>query len=776
MRHHPWRSAVTLAFLATAAAALAVGASAVPGSALTGQALRTPAAATRAGGVTGTGGAPRTVLMINGDRLLLPAAGGPRALGILPGAAGPARPLVGLDLGGTVLAIPRVALPFLGRGLAPGLFQASALRRAETGGRLPVTVTYRGKVPVLPGMTITLARAGTAQGYLTAAGAATFGAALARQFAADHATGSYGRDGMFAGGVSVSLAGSPAGAGRPAPRHAPGFRMHTLTVTGTNLAGQPDTGDAVFVFDADNAQRYADPVESESFFDHGTAKFSVPAGNFWALGIFQGPVHGKAVPAAYSVIVPQITATRNVTVHMAARSADSKVQMVTPRPAVPNPFNLNVEIRHPTPAGSVADFWYLGGPLYFSPTHQRPAAGSLQMYVNEELDSPPRAVGTPYQYDVAYGYTNGLIGSQRHVVRPAGLATVQANYYSDVPTTGYYSRFGVFAPQWKELFGVLFQPMTVPRSETEYMTGNPAVLWSDSYEQSFQDLAGGQADALRTFQAGQRLTENWNAYPLHAGYNTNLIGAANVAATLPSASRAGNALTLDVMPFSDSTPGHIGASGFFGGFTGPFGKISGHYLITENGKTIAAGNPLQGAVGPGGEFHTKVTLSPRPATIRLALDATRKAKIYTLSTSSQTVWTWRSARESGASLPAGWGCAVTRTETVLGRACAVEPMMTLGYAVAGLSLAGSAPAGAQVVHVTAGHLQLANAVAVTGAKVAVSFDGGKSWHRAAVTGSAGSYTASFTAAAGVKVSLRTSAADAAGGTITETLINAYQSG
>ena len=100
--------------------------------------------------------------------------------------------------------------------------------------------------------------------------------------------------------------------------------------------------------------------------------------------------------------------------------------------------------------------------------------------------------------------------------------------------------------------------------------------------------------------------------------------------------------------------------------------------------------------------------------------------------------------------------------------------MTLGYAVAGLSLSGSAPAGAQVVHLTAGHLQLAKAVAVTGAKVAVSFDGGKSWHAATVSGSAGSYTASFSAPAGVKVSLRTSAADAAGGTVTETLINAYQ--
>lgn len=769
MRHHPRRSAITLAFLTTAATALAMGVSAVPGSALTTQVLRAPADA------AGGGGARRSILMINGGRLLPPAAGGPRALGVLPGAAGPARAVVGLDLGGTVLAIPRVALPFLGRGLAPGLFEPGALQRAETGGRLPVTVTYQGKVPGLPGMTITRARGGTAQGYLTAAGAATFGAALARQFAADHATGSYGRDGMFADGVSVSLAGSPAVAGRAAlaPRRSPAFRMHTLTVAGTNLAGQPDTGDIVFVFDADDAQRYADPVESSSFFDHGIAKFSVPAGNFWALAIFQGPIHGQAVPAAYSVIAPQITASGNVTVHMAARAADSKVGFVTPRPSVQT-FNLNVELRHPTPAGSVADFWYIGGPLYFSPTTRRPAAGTLQMYVNSQLDSPRRAAGTPYQYNVGYGYTNGLIGSQRHVVHPAGLATVHARYYSDVPTTGYYSRFGVFASQWNELFAVLFQPMHVPRRQTEYMTGNPAVLWSDSYEQSFQNLAGGQTDALRTFRAGQRLTENWNAYPLHAGYNTNLIGAANVATTLPSASRAGDTLTLDVMPFSDSTPGHIGASGFFGGFEGPFGKISGHYLIAENGKTIAAGDPLHGAAGPSGEFHTTVTLSPRPAALRLVLDATRKAKIYTLSTSSRTVWTWRSVHQSGAGLPAGWGCAISRAGTVAGRACGVEPMMTLGYAVAGLSLAGSAPAGAQVVHVFAGHVQLARAVAVTGARVAVSFDGGKSWQPAKVTGSAGSYAASFSAAAGAKVSLRTSAVDAAGGTITETLINAYQ--
>jgi hypothetical protein len=101
-------------------------------------------------------------------------------------------------------------------------------------------------------------------------------------------------------------------------------------------------------------------------------------------------------------------------------------------------------------------------------------------------------------------------------------------------------------------------------------------------------------------------------------------------------------------------------------------------------------------------------------------------------------------------------------------------MMTLGYAVAHLGARGAAPAGPQRVHLTVGQLQAAAASAITKASVSVSFDGGTTWHAATLTGTGGSYTASFTAPAGAKVSLRTSAADADGGTVTETITSAYQ--
>src|SRR5262249_35069437 len=152
----------------------------------------------------------------------------------------------------------------------------------------------------------------------------------------------------------------------------------------------------------------------------------------------------------------------------------------------------------------------------------------------------------------------------------------------------------------------------------------------------------------------------------------------------------------------------------------------------------------------------------------------------TSSAADRTVWSWRSAHVAGGTLPVGWTCKPT-TRSV-NRSCAPGPMMALAYGVAGLGRGGRAPpraprprpsAGRQVLHLSVGHLQLAKAAAVTKASVSVSFDGGKTWHPAQVSGHAGHYTAVFTASAGALVTLRTHAADGAGGSVTETITSAY---
>jgi hypothetical protein len=62
-----------------------------------------------------------------------------------------------------------------------------------------------------------------------------------------------------------------------------------------------------------------------------------------------------------------------------------------------------------------------------------------------------------------------------------------------------------------------------------------------------------------------------------------------------------------------------------------------------------------------------------------------------------------------------------------------------------------------------------------GATVRVSFDSGRTWHRAHVSRTrAGQFTASFTAPARAAVTLRIRATDAVGGSITETINDAYR--
>jgi len=236
MRRYPLR--LSAAALRIAAAVAVVTAAAAPSF------CASPAAAgprPAAGHAVPSGPARSSsgkLLLINRNRAVLtgPGGGRPAAAAVLSGAGGS---LLSLRLNGTSYAIPAVALPYLNRGLDPSLFNVSALSRADTAARLPVTVRYRGRTPALPGVTITSAAGGVASGYLTQASARAFGAALDRQFIIDHAHASYGTDGLFARGVSISLAGLAARHPASPPAARPQYRMQTLTVDGTNLAGKP---------------------------------------------------------------------------------------------------------------------------------------------------------------------------------------------------------------------------------------------------------------------------------------------------------------------------------------------------------------------------------------------------------------------------------------------------------------------------------------------------------------------------------------------------------
>ena len=199
--------AVTGAQLPAVAASRAAAASGAAGSAAAPVSRAAEAPASRlAAALASRPAAARPLLLINGIRLMsTPAPRGGQAIMLLRSAGDG---LLSLKLGSVREEIPADALPYLGRGLDPSLFSVAALQRAEAGGRLPVRVAFAGRRPALPGVTITRAGAGSADGYLTGASARTFGAALARQVRRDHARASYGADGLFGGRVRIGLAGA----------------------------------------------------------------------------------------------------------------------------------------------------------------------------------------------------------------------------------------------------------------------------------------------------------------------------------------------------------------------------------------------------------------------------------------------------------------------------------------------------------------------------------------------------------------------------------------
>jgi Subtilase family len=360
-----------------------------------------------------------------------------------------------------------------------------------------------------------------------------------------------------------------------------------------------------------------------------------------------------------------------------------------------------------------------------------------------------------------------VVGS-RYTATGANLATVAARYYADTPQSGYLFRYPLYAFELPAIYFVPAIPVSAPLQRTEYVSaGTPALYWvAREYMANDRTLGGGDYDADRSYSPGANVTEGWNEYPLHPSLDASALGSRDISPTYLSATRTGDTLMFSILPFGDNTPGHTG-EGYWPGEAVPApGGITGSYELDQNGAAIDAGNADQSAQGYMG-FTGNFTVTAAPATFRLTLTADRAVTPYVLSTRTSTVWTWRSAQESGSVLPAGWVCGNG------GSTCASQPLMTLDYDVAGLGTNGVAPAGAQVVKVSVGHQQLATASATKSVTAQFSVDDGMTWQPATVKGVGRTWYASFGAPAGTKVSLKVSAADSSGGAITETIDDAY---
>jgi hypothetical protein len=303
------------------------------------------------------------------------------------------------------------------------------------------------------------------------------------------------------------------------------------------------------------------------------------------------------------------------------------------------------------------------------------------------------------------------------------MAAVRARYASQgVPTATTAALAEPAASPW--VATSISLPVRLPSDRTEYY--NAGVRWSYSLQEGTGRASiVGLTSPWKGYRAGQQLTERRNGA---------VFGPAFPAETQPWpwVERDGDVLLIDPPLFSDNA-----------GWAGHSPTATARIVLYRDGERIAD-EPATFAV---------VEVPPEPADYRVEVRAARDAP-STVSTRVDAAWTFRS----------GSGRAVLPVSAVWFRpelddrntAAAGKPFVVPFTVV---RQAGAAPGSVRTVTVD------------------VSYDDGATWQRASVErrGSTGVVRLRHPAAAGF-VSLRASATDSAGNSVTHTVIRAYRLG
>ncbi|AGZ40268.1 S8 family serine peptidase [Actinoplanes friuliensis] len=342
-------------------------------------------------------------------------------------------------------------------------------------------------------------------------------------------------------------------------------------------------------------------------------------------------------------------------------------------------------------------------------------------------------VNSPYVYDLAYFREQKMLDGLRKNVKAKDLATIKATYATEATgAQGVKANSARYTPDGS-YWGV-FIPFDPPFRRTEYVNTDNKAQWSSAFEQQLPPVGDGWPETLAsatatpaTFRGGRTYQQEWN----RAVFAPTVAGAEY---DWDYVSRLGDLLWVGMPSFGEG-PGHPGFSTIDSARTALY---RGNTLVTEVDTEWA-----------------EVELPAAAADYRLEKSVTRSAP-HQFSTQVSGTWTFRSGNVAGE----------TPKQVALS---------TLRFSPK-LDDRNSAPAGRPfVVPVHVDHQAgtgTANKVTVD-----VSYDDGRTWTKAPVAGSGDHRVAAVWHPRGKGfVSLRASATDQHGGTVTQTVIRAYAIG
>ncbi|MFC4017250.1 S8 family serine peptidase [Micromonospora sp. GCM10011542] len=457
----------------------------------------------------------------------------------------------------------------------------------------------------------------------------------------------------------------------------------------------------------------------------GTVEIRLPKGRYGLGSIVFGD-DGAAAQLAQ----PELVVEGDTTVTVDARLA--------------RPVRVTVPQRSAAPALVDIGAYYFGedgsygfGLLAFDFTGL--ATGQLGAAVSKERFfatvssqwAEPEVAASPYLYALSEGFRGRMPTGFRKDYRSRDLATVTHRFQGSQP--GLVAERAVFPHLDPDVGGwAVVLPTVVPGQRVEHYNTR-GLRWSSELrfgvptEEGWTDLKAGLSAEPRAYRAGRHTRESWNSAPYGPSFPAPRWPGQGV-------TRLGDEVTVDVPMFSDAE-GHAGGS------------------VTDTARTaLYREGVLVGEVDqPGfGQF----TVPPGAASYRVEVSA--KRSFTDLSTEVSTAWTFRSRHVAGDDQAA-----------LLVSAIRFAPRLDRDNA---------APAGRSlVIPVQVQRQPGADGTRITRLTVDVSYDGGRTWQAARVRHGGHGWTATVRHPAGAGyASLRATARDAAGNTVTERIIQAYR--
>ncbi|MEU0048360.1 S8 family serine peptidase [Streptomyces sp. NPDC006309] len=336
----------------------------------------------------------------------------------------------------------------------------------------------------------------------------------------------------------------------------------------------------------------------------------------------------------------------------------------------------------------------------------------------------------PYVYDLAQGH-RGAIPDRDLTYAPGHreLAAVRVRFHAAGPRNGdefRYSLTGAFP------VALGFQEsVALPAERTDYVSTGPGQRWQETVTAADGALAerGGPV----RYTGGTRPELDWFAPVWHPWLGTALGGGQE---------RAGNRIRLDTPGWGDSGPDHTGSGDVWSGSSGMTQttavRVDGALADRRTGSAVHVED------APAGE-HTYTVVTDT------ALDAGR----WPLATRGHSEWTFRSA----ATPEDHW--------TAL-------PLINLACRL-GTGLAGTVPGGRRTpVTLRAEYVADAQGTGTLGGgRLEVSYDAGRTWRPVPLTGRDASWQGTLAVPrTATDVSLRVSAHDDRGGSVTQRIVRA----